>query len=756
MTGASCHEGHPDPVLELVDRALRMPVDQRASYIDRTEQDPRIRDEALAVLRAVSTVVHDEGDAPPEGPSIASTLIGVPIGDFRPVRAIGCGAGGIVYEAEQRMPRRSVAVKVLRPQSSAQLVAQRLESESRALAALGHPSIVAVHAAGVATLEGFGPIAWMAMELVAEARTSTEHARQSGNVREVLRIFAAFAEALGAAHRAGLVHRDVKPANLLVSSSGTAKVVDFGLATVDGGERVPVGTRGYLAPERRDGGAATACSDVWSLGVCLADALRAARVPRRHPAWAIAGHACSDDPAHRYPDAASMAADVRAAREGSAIRALRRDPIRAAIHRGAARPRVLAVVAVFLVVVGVASWWAWSALRGSDTMMLLGAQRILSMHGEMTEAIGTVRPEDRPAAIDRAFDRGMRACARSTLDAEVAFISASAILKLGDADRACEFASRASRDLAALGAKEAERTWIDLFAVACEARSSPGDDQALTRFIGEIESIAGSSRASDFLLACYVYAVTLQVDEPGFRDLIPDLLGRARLDPESSVTGAVIMLVAAAEPGIPWMVPGRADSVLRVVERWTREPLAGYLAPVLVDLMIDVLPACARSRDLPRFEAIAPALRLASRRTGSTERVLLADGYLAAYERAFGLIDRASTTLDAMAAIHDAAGVPPGVFGMWLPERIKLALRAHDPRGAVMYVVDLVGRAPWVAAPDPVLSEAVRACAAGNRQTCESLLGEWLRARPASFTPAQRADDEWMVASLLEVAAPGD
>lgn len=755
MTGRSRHDGHPDPVLELVDRALRMPADQRSSYIARTEPDIRIRDEALAVLHAVSTVAHDEGDAPSGGTASASTLIGVTMGDFRPLRPIGCGASGIVYEAEQRMPRRSVAVKVLRPQVDAQLVAQRLESESRALAALGHPSIIAIHAAGVASLEGFGPIAWLAMELVPEARTSTEHARKSGDVREVLRIFAAFAEALGAAHRAGLVHRDIKPANLLVSSSGTAKVVDFGLATVDGGERVPVGTRGYLAPERRDGGAATACSDVWSLGVCLADALRAARVPRRHPAWAIAGHACSDDPAHRYPDAASMAADVHAAREGSAIRALRRDPIRAAIHRGAARPRVLAVVAVLLFVVGVASWWAWSTLRGSDAMMLLGAQRILSMHGEMTEAIGALRPEDRPDAIQRAFDRGMRACARSTLDAEVAFISASAILKLGDADRACEFASLASRELAELGAKEAERTWIDLFAVACEARSSPGDDQSIARFIGTIESIAASSRASDFLLACYVYAVTLQVDEPGFRDLIPDLLDRATLDPDSSITGTVIMLIAAADPGIPWLVPGRADSVQRAVERWTRDPLASYLAPVLVDVMIDVLPSCARSHDLPRFEAIAPALRLASRRTDSTERLLLADGYLAAYERAFGLFDRASATLDAMASTHDAARVPSGVFGMWLPERIKLALRAHDPRGAVMHVIDLVGRAPWVAAPDPVLSEAVKACAAGNRPACESLLGEWLRARPASFTPAQRADDEWMVDSLLKMAGSG-
>lgn len=755
MTSPTSPRAHPDPVLALVDRALRLSPDRRASFIGNVESDPRIRDEALAVLRAFSNATDDDESAPAGVSGGESTLVGAAIGDFRLLRAIGCGAGGIVYEAEQRIPRRSVAIKVLRPRSGADDVVPRLEAEARAVAALGHPSIVAVHAAGVARVDGFGPIAWMAMELVPDARTSTEWAMASGGARDVVRIFASFADAIGAAHRAGVVHRDVKPANLLVSSAGVAKVVDFGLAAVDGSERLPVGTRGYLAPERRDGGAATARSDVWSLGVCLADALRAARVPRRHPAWAIAGHACAVNPADRYEDAASMASDIRALRGGSAVRALRRDPLRAAIHRGAARPVTVAAAALMAALAGAATWWSLGALRGSDAMLLLGAQRILSMHGEMTESIEAIRPEDRPAAIDRALDRGMRACDRATVDPEVAFLSASAVLRLGDAHRACEFATHASSELGSLGATEAERTWIDLLAAACEARSASGGSPAKDRLIAKVRSVATSSRPSDFLLASYVYAVTLQSQDPGFRALIPELLGRAGLDPDSSITGTVVLLAAAGDPALAWAVPGRAESALGAVERWTREPFDGYLAPILADVMIDVLPACVQAHDRARFEAIVPALRLASSRTGSAERALLAEAYVAAYQRAFRLDDRARATLDAMALAEGAAGVPPRVFGIWLPERVKLALLEGDPRAAVARVAATVTRSPWVAASEPILAEALRAFAVGDRPTCASRAREWLLARPASFTPAQRADDEWMVAQLERFAGQG-
>jgi tRNA A-37 threonylcarbamoyl transferase component Bud32 len=209
--------------------------------------------------------------------------VGARIGPFRIVREIGRGGTSVVYEAEQDMPRRRVALKVLHShlgESSKALV--RFRNEAQALGRLHHPGIVAVHATG----EHQGRH-WIAEELVPGARSladqiqswrgrgalPTEHAREMGT------LFLQAAEALAAAHAAGVLHRDLKPANLLVNDLGQLKLIDFGLARIEDDLRLTrtgelSGTPFYFSPEsltapvRLD-----ARSDEFSLGVTVYEAL---------------------------------------------------------------------------------------------------------------------------------------------------------------------------------------------------------------------------------------------------------------------------------------------------------------------------------------------------------------------------------------------------------------------------------------------------------------------------------------------------
>lgn len=375
------------------------------------------------------------------------------------------------------------------------------------------------------------------------------------------------------------------------------------------------------------------------------------------------------------------------------------------------------------------------------------------MHGEMSESIDAVLPADRPMAIDRAWDRGMLACSRGSTDPEVVFVSAAAILRLGDPGRACELATRAAPALRQAGVAAEDSRWIDVFAAACAARSSPRDASVVDRFARALESVAGSSRAADFLLGCYVYAVALQPRDDGFLALVAGVVERPALDPRHSITGTVLLLVSAADARSAWDGVARSPIVLEAVERWTRPPFADSFAPVLFDLTIAALPACAEARDLARLESIIPALRLSALRTGSIDRRLTAEAYIASYERSFGLRERAEATLDAMVDAPGASAAVPQVWDAWLPERLKLALAGPAPRDAVARIFAHIERMPWAASTNPGLAAALRACMSGDAPACASALRDWQVARIPSLGEEQRADDAWLVRRLGELAA---
>ena len=193
---------------------------------------------------------------------------------FLLVETLGVGGMGSVYKARDTRLDRLVALKLLRRELSADPVeAARLEQEARLTAAINHPNVVQVYSAGHA----HGQI-YLVMELVDHGSLDdliAQHTRLPE--AQVLQAGIEVAKGLQAAHEKGLIHRDVKPANILFTSAGTAKVGDFGLA-VAAGQKAEAqneiwGTPYYVAPERLNNEPEDFRSDIYSLGATLFHAL---------------------------------------------------------------------------------------------------------------------------------------------------------------------------------------------------------------------------------------------------------------------------------------------------------------------------------------------------------------------------------------------------------------------------------------------------------------------------------------------------
>jgi WD40 repeat protein len=176
---------------------------------------------------------------------------------------------GVVYLALDPILQRLAAIKVLSPHlSSDETVIARFINEARIAASLQHPNIVTVYEAGQD-----GEFVFMAMEYV-EGKDLATLLRERGRLHpdEAIAILKAIASALDYAHQRGVIHRDVKPSNVLVSRDGVVKLMDFGIARVIGGERhtktgVLVGTPEYMAPELWEGKEADKMADLYALGV---------------------------------------------------------------------------------------------------------------------------------------------------------------------------------------------------------------------------------------------------------------------------------------------------------------------------------------------------------------------------------------------------------------------------------------------------------------------------------------------------------
>ncbi len=191
---------------------------------------------------------------------------------YRLEAVIGRGSTGTVYRAVQLAVQRKVALKILHPELAARgRAVRRLQREARTTARLSHPGIVSAIDMG-----HIGSLWWYAMELV-EGPSLAAKLRRDGALseRDALRLFIPLCEALEHAFEQGVVHRDLKPGNILIDTSGRARIVDLGLAFAEDdpaltGHGGTLGTPHYISPEQaRDPKSADVRSDIWSLGATL-------------------------------------------------------------------------------------------------------------------------------------------------------------------------------------------------------------------------------------------------------------------------------------------------------------------------------------------------------------------------------------------------------------------------------------------------------------------------------------------------------
>ncbi len=331
--------------------------------------------------------------------SIVKTAEPDQIGNYRIVRRLGEGGMGVVYEAEQANPRRRVALKLMRAGNLASERERRLfEREADALGRLLHPGIATIFESGMtANGQPFLVMEYIAGQTLAEYTNSLAplNGYRPADLADRIAVFLSICDAITYAHQQGVIHRDLKPGNIMLTESSEVKVLDFGLArlTDDSGATrtetgVVQGSLRYMSPEQARGetGRVDTRSDIYSLGIILYELisgkhpyldktellaaiqqicetpmkpLRAAGLNVPVDLDTILSKSLAKDPAQRYDSVAAFAADLR--------RFLKREPIlarpatiryqlRMLVGRNRLAAAAFAALAILVIAFGVVSF----------------------------------------------------------------------------------------------------------------------------------------------------------------------------------------------------------------------------------------------------------------------------------------------------------------------------------------------------------------------------------------------------------------
>ncbi|MFO0874277.1 MAG: serine/threonine-protein kinase [Phycisphaerales bacterium] len=484
-------------------------------------------------------------DEPPD----PGTVPPATIGRYTILRELGEGGMGVVYLAEQDKPKRVVALKLMRQgfgRDTARM-RKRFELETQVLGRLEHPGIARIYDAGTAPMPATaagGPgtveVPYFAMEYV-DGRPLVEYAEQERlGTRERMSLMRRICDAVSAAHRQGVVHRDLKPGNILVDRAGNPKVLDFGVARATGSEVAVttmhtdigqlIGTLPYMSPEQIEGDPTRldARCDVYALGAVAYELLsgrlplevrgmsvaQAARVIRdddptplsavnrvfRGDLETIVGKALEKDRTRRYDSAEQLGADID--------RYLREEPIDARpmsriyqLRKFARRNRglVAGIVASFVVLALGLAGTTWGLLQAShqrdaaiaaqaraqkrfDEVRRLAKTFIYDVHDGIVDLPGSTKV--RKAIVETALSYLDTLAAESGDDPKLQADLAEAYLKVGSAQGYYARGNLGDREGAMASFDKALRIREQL------AQRFPDDSDALTQLVSAQNQIA--------------------------------------------------------------------------------------------------------------------------------------------------------------------------------------------------------------------------------------------------------------------------